>query len=55
MVYRVFSEKKPGFSHEAEALLGECRDFLGVKGLKKLRILNRYDVENIGGELFDYV
>ncbi|MDO4546807.1 MAG: phosphoribosylformylglycinamidine synthase [Clostridia bacterium] len=53
MVLRVYVEKKSGFDHEARSLLTEARDFLGVKGLKSLRIINRYDVEGITKELFD--
>lgn len=54
MVYRVFVEKKEGFAPKAETLLNECRSFLGLSGLEKVRILNRYDVEGIEAELFDY-
>ncbi len=54
MVYRIFVEKKEGLAHEAMALLNDLRDFLGVKSLKGLRIINRYDVENITKELFEY-
>ncbi len=53
MVYRIYSEKKPGVSPESGALLAECVGFLGIGGLKKLRILNRYDVENISAGLFE--
>ena len=47
MVYRLYVEKKPGFDHEARALLEELRSFLGIRNLTGLRVLNRYDVENI--------
>ena len=47
MVYRIFVEKKPGLDHEARALLADIRTFLGVTALTGLRILNRYDVENV--------
>ncbi len=52
MIYRVFVEKKPGLAPEATALLTDCHDFLGIKDLKSVRVLNRYDVENISEELF---
>ncbi len=52
MVYRVFVEKRPGLAPEAAALLGDCRSFLGIGGLEKIRILNRYDVEGIDEDLF---
>ena len=54
MVYRVFVEKKPGLAPEAAGLLSDCRSFLGIKKLQNVRILNRYDVENIDEALFDY-
>nr|AIF26055.1 putative phosphoribosylformylglycinamidine synthase [uncultured bacterium Ad_125_D08] len=53
MVYRVYVEKKLGFDHEAAALHEELRSFLGLAGLAGVRILNRYDVENIDAALFD--
>jgi len=54
MVYRVFVEKKPGISPENANLLSDCKNFLGIAGLEKIRILNRYDVEGIEEELFTY-
>ncbi len=54
MVYRVFVEKKPELAQEAANLKEDIRSLLGVEGLEKLRIVNRYDVENISRELFDY-
>ena len=53
MVQRVYVEKKEGFSPEANALEKECISFLGITNLKKLRILNRYDVEGISLEDFN--
>ena len=47
MVYRVYVEKKQGQTHEADSLLGEIRDFLQIGSLKGVRVLNRYDAENI--------
>ena len=52
MIYRVFAEKKPGLAPEAAKLLTECREFLGIESLRLIRILNRYDVENIAEDLF---
>ncbi len=52
MVYRVFVEKKRELAHEAKALCSELRKLLGIKGLTDVRILNRYDVENISEELY---
>ena len=54
MVYRVFSEKKPGLNPEVSSLLSDCRSFLGLEGLTDLRILYRYDAEGLEESLFDY-
>jgi len=53
MVYRIYAEKKPGYDHEAAALFEELKSFLGIEGLTGVRILNRYDVENIDEGLFN--
>ena len=54
MVYRVYVEKKPGQTHEASNLLKEVKDFLQIGALESVRVLNRYDVENIDEKLFSY-
>ena len=54
MVYRVYVEKRPGLTAEADALLGDIRTLLRIESLESLRLFNRYDVENITPELFDY-
>ena len=54
MVYRVFVEKKPELANDARSLLNEAKQLPGVEHLERVRILNRYDVENITPELFDY-
>ena len=54
MVYRIFVEKKDGFNNEAKSLYSDITEFLGIKRLKKLRIFNRYDAENISEKIFDY-
>ncbi len=53
MVYRVYVEKKKSLAKEAADLLTEVRDLLQRKNLTGLRIINRYDVENIDKDLFD--
>ena len=54
MVYRVYVEKRPGLTAEADALLGDIRTLLRIDAVKELHLHNRYDVENITPELFDY-
>ena len=53
MVYRIYVEKKPGLANEAAALLNDARTLLGIETLKKVRIVNRYDAENIDADLFE--
>ena len=54
MVYRVYVEKKAGQTHEADSLLKEIKDFLQIDTLDSVRVLNRYDAENIEESLFNY-
>ena len=54
MVYRIFVEKKEGLDNEARALLSDAKGLLGISGLEKVRLFNRYDAENITQDLFDY-
>lgn len=54
MVYRVFVEKKRELANEAKSLLGDVRTLLGIENLTDVRVINRYDAENISEELFEY-
>ena len=54
MVYRAYVEKKNGLDNEARSLRNELVSLLGIESLEKVRVLNRYDIENIEKELFDY-
>lgn len=54
MVYRIFSEKKKELAHEAKALLSDINGLLQISSVKDIRVINRYDAENIEPELFDY-
>ena len=53
MVYRIYVEKKAELAHEANSLLSELRGLIGIKALESVRILNRYDADNITKKLFD--
>ena len=53
MVYRIYVEKKQEFAHEGPKLLSEARDLLGIKALEEVRVLNRYDAEDMSKDLFD--
>ena len=46
-VYRIYVEKKHEHAVEAAKLYSELRDVLDIKGLTGLRLLNRYDTENL--------
>lgn len=46
-IKRLYVEKKPGCNIEAKHLLEDLQQNLGIQGLTGLRILNRYDIENI--------
>lgn len=54
MVYRIYVEKKKAFAHEAASLKNDIVKLLQIKNLQDLRVVNRYDVENLDRELFDY-
>ena len=54
MVFRVYVEKKPGLDNEARALLGDARSLLGIESLEQVRLYNRYDVEGLSADLFEY-
>ena len=53
MVYRIYVEKRAELAHEANALCSELKNLLGISTLSSVRILNRYDAENIAPELFE--
>ncbi len=53
MVYRLYVEKKAQFAGEAATLLGDAKNLLGIGGITGVRVINRYDVENIDKELFE--
>ena len=53
MVYRVYVEKKAELAHEANGLFHELSTLVGIKALTGVRVINRYDVENIEEALFE--
>ena len=53
MVFRLYVEKKKDVAVESAALLSDVRGFLGIQNLTGVRILNRYDVENIQPQVFE--
>ncbi len=49
-VRRIYVEKKDGFDVEARGVLDDLRENLSLKGLEKVRIINRYDVSRLSDE-----
>lgn len=49
-VRRIYVEKKPDFAIRAKELSGELRSYLVLKNLDDVRVLVRYDIENISDE-----
>ena len=54
MPYRIYSEKKQELAGEARALLSDINNLLCISAVKDVRIIHRYDAENIDRETFDY-
>ena len=52
-VRRVYVEKKGSYDVQQKALAHVIRNYLGIKDVEYVRILNRYDVENVSDETFE--
>ena len=52
-VKRVYVEKKPEFAVQAKELGHEVKSYLGIKSVTNVRVLIRYDVENLSDATFD--
>ncbi len=52
-VRRIYVEKKKPYAVKARGQLEEIRTFLGIEGIEDLRLLIRYDVENIRDDVFE--
>ena len=52
-VKRIYVEKKDEYAVSAKDLYCDIRENLGVKGLTKLRIINRYDISGITDSEYD--
>ena len=52
-VKRVYVEKKPDFAVQAKELKHEIRHYLNLSSVTNVRILIRYDVENVSDETFE--
>ena len=52
-VKRIYVEKKAPFAVKAKELKEEIGSYLGITGVKEVRVFIRYDVENISEETFE--
>ena len=52
-VRRVYVEKKPDFAVQAKDLKHEIKGYLGISDVESVRVLIRYDVENVSDETFE--
>lgn len=52
---RVFVEKKEEFNVESETLYKDFKDYLNVKSLEKVRVINVYDIINSTKEEYDKI
>ncbi|MCL2493623.1 MAG: phosphoribosylformylglycinamidine synthase, partial [Clostridiales bacterium] len=53
MVRRIYVEKRDGFDTGAQILKKELKENLGIAGLQRVRLVQRYDVENVDDALFE--
>ena len=52
-VKRIYVEKKEPFAVKAKELREEIDSYLGIKGIRNVRVFIRYDVENLSEETFE--
>ncbi|SFA88327.1 phosphoribosylformylglycinamidine synthase [Acetitomaculum ruminis DSM 5522] len=52
-VKRLYVEKKSPYAVMAGKLFGQIEDFLGLQNVESVRILIRYDIENVSDEVFE--
>ena len=52
-VRRIYVEKKEAFAGKARGLHSEIKNYLGIDEVTGVRVLIRYDVENISDEIFE--
>ncbi|MDW7667842.1 MAG: phosphoribosylformylglycinamidine synthase, partial [Bacillota bacterium] len=52
-VYRIFVEKKNIFNTESDTLINDFKKNLKIENLKKVRVLNRYDIAGLSKKNFE--
>ena len=51
-VRRVYAEKKPEYAVAAQSLYSEIKSYLGIDTVTGVRVLIRYDIENISEDTY---
>ena len=54
-VRRVLVEKRAGFDLEAQSLKKDLIESLHIDTIENIRVLNRYDVEDLSEEVFEFI
>ncbi len=52
MVKRIYSEKKPAYAVRAKELKNEITEYLGIDSVENVRVLIRYDIENLSEDTY---
>ena len=52
-VRRIYVEKKPDYAVRAGQLAADIRDYLGITGIRSVRVLIRYDIENMTDRTYE--
>ncbi|NLZ83889.1 MAG: phosphoribosylformylglycinamidine synthase [Clostridiales bacterium] len=51
-IRRIYVEKKAPYAVKTNELKMEIINYLGIKNIKSIRVLNRYDIENVSDEVY---
>ena len=52
-VRRIYVEKKPAYAVAAKDLFENIRDYLGIRTVTGVRVLIRYDIDNISDKTYE--
>ena len=52
-VKRIYVEKKPDYAVAAQELAENVRSYLGISGVTSVRVLIRYDIQNVSEETYE--
>ena len=52
-VKRLYVEKKPDYAVKAKELAEELQSYLSIETIRNVRVLIRYDVENVSDATFE--